>query len=257
MSDSSKYTILVTRPVRQAEKLACLIEQQGWFAVRFPTLEIKALKSSKYEQQFALLSNYQWLIFISANAVNFAIKANNGKIDCFKQVSLVAIGKATEKALLSAGLEVDLLPDKSHSEGLLAMPEMADMTGKSCLIIRGESGRELLADNLKMRGATVEYLSVYQRCLPKIDVGNLSHLLQINQLNVITITSGEALNNLFIMLKPSLHPILLTIPLVVISERIKQLALTIGFKNIAVSDYPSDDAIIDTIVKLRNGEYSE
>ena len=251
MLHSAKYRVLVTRPEHQAEKLSLLIEQQHWNAIRFPTLEINPINTPALQQQLTQVSHYQWVIFISANAVNFAIKANNGKIDCFKQSRLIAIGKATEKALLLVGLIADLLPPQSNTESLLTMNEMAEMTEQSCLIIRGENGRELLAETLRHRGAKVDYMAVYQRTVPKINNSELSHLLQTNQLNVITITSGNALKNLLLMLNYALHSALFAIPLVVISERIKQLAQKMGFKHIAVSHYPSDDAIIETIVEMK------
>ncbi len=42
-AELNNYSVLVTRPKRQAENLCQLLEQQGLQAIRFPTLEIVAL----------------------------------------------------------------------------------------------------------------------------------------------------------------------------------------------------------------------
>jgi uroporphyrinogen-III synthase len=245
-----QYNILVTRPRHQAESLCNLIEQQGWNAIRLPTLDIVAAKKEQIRHQFETMSQYQWLIFISVNAVNFAIKANNGKIDCFKNNSIAAVGKATGKALIAAGLLVDLVPETSfNTEGLLATKEMNDVKGKSCLIIRGEGGRESLADSLRARGAKIDYLEVYQRIQPQILDSTGLIMLQQEKLNAITISSGESLNNLLKMVGQGLHDELIAIPLIVISQRLKVLAEQIGFKQITVSEKAEDAAIIETLIK--------
>jgi len=244
-----KQNILVTRPAHQADKLCDLIEQQGGQAVRFPTLEIVGLKNSRIKQQFEALKQWHWLIFISSNAVNFALAANNGKIDVFKACSIAAVGKATEKALISAGLSVDLMPKNNfNTEGLLATEAMQQVNDQKCLIVRGVGGRETLANSLRERGAIVDYMEVYSREIPIVDQSNVENRLKNQTLDAITITSGDALKNLVTMIGSELAEELFAVPLIVISNRIKQLAEEIGFKTIAVTDNPSDTAIIKTVV---------
>ena len=250
-SPATPYNVLVTRPQHQSDHLCELIEKQGWNAIRFPTLEITALRSDKIKQQLKTIDQYQWLIFVSANAVNFAIEANDGKIEGFTDCSIVAVGKATERALSSAGLQVALIPEVSfNSEGILATEEMHRVKGKSCLIVRGNGGREMLADCLRERGATVDYLEVYTRQQPVCDNTMVMDRVQQGRLDSIIITSGEALTNLLAMSTESLHQQLVKIPLVVISKRIKELAEKLGFIHIAVTKKTGDAAIIETIAGM-------
>ena len=243
--------VLVTRPIHQADTLCALIEQQGGQAIRFPTLDIVAIDNGKLSQQLVTMNEWDWLVFISSNAVNFALLANNGKIDAFKESAIAAVGKATAKALHSAGLNVDLLPETHfNTEGLLATDEMKQVNGKKCLIIRGLGGRERLANQLQERGAKVEYMEVYKREIPKVDNMDVNNMLKKQMFDVITITSGDALKNLMIMVNSELSGILKAVPLIVISNRIKQLAEKIGFETIVVTDSPSDAAIIKTVVQM-------
>lgn len=242
--------ILVTRPEHQAENLSRLIEQQGGTAVRFPTLEIVARDDDRIKSTLANLDRFHWVIFISANAVNFALKANGGKIPRTKSVRFAAVGQATAQAIKMAGLPVDLLPENGHnSEALLATPELQRVDGQHCLIVRGEGGREQLATALRSRGAEVDYLEVYKRITPCIDSSPVVELLVQRRLDVITVTSAEALQNLSLMLGEN-NKLLLSIPLVVVSDRIRQQAFDMGFNRITVTDSPIDTAILETVINV-------
>lgn len=240
--------VLVTRPAHQAENLATLLAGQGMVAVLFPTLAIAGLADLKpVVRAFENMDNYQWLIFISANAVNFALQANGGKIPHSNRVHFAAVGQATAHSLKVAGLPVDVVPEQGfNSEALLAMPQMQDLSGQQVLIVRGVGGREELANTLRSRGAQVDYLEVYQRVVPTIDKAPIIELLMQNKLDVVTVTSAEALQNLLTMLGES-HKLLFNLPLIVVSERIKIIAAEMGFKRIVVAEGPSDAAILDTV----------
>jgi uroporphyrinogen-III synthase len=256
--------ILVTRPEHQANNLSLLIEQQGGIAVRFPTLEIVGRDNAEHVR--TALENpdkYHWVIFISANAVNFALKANGGKIARTKSSlaphlqkgRFAAVGKSTAQAMKMAGLSVDLVPEKNYnSEALLAMPELQQVQKQNILIVRGEGGHEQLATTLRSRGAEVSYLEVYKRIVPRIDSSHLVKLLEQKKIDVITVTSAEALQNLCLMLDNKNNKLLSLIPLVVVSDRIRCIAADMGFNRIAVTDSPTDTAILETVITCVTGE---
>jgi uroporphyrinogen-III synthase len=247
--------VLVTRPAHQAENLSRLISERGGSAIRFPTLAIAAMDNPcPIKNILAHLDRFQWLVFISANAVTMhSYYIDGGKIN-FKSARIAAIGQATAQALALAGLPVDLMPECGYnSEALLAMPQMQQINGQNILIVRGAGGREELATTLRSRGANVEYLDVYKRIIPDIDSSQVFFLLAQDKLDVITITSSEALQNLLVMLDKEYHQKLLAVPLVVISDRIRQIAAVIGFKRIAVTSSPSDIAILETVLMCVSG----
>lgn len=250
--------VLVTRPAHQAENLSQLIENVGGIAVKFPTLEIARLTDLEAIQVANVnLEAYDWLIFISANAVTMhGYYSDSDRIKKFKSVRIAAIGKSTELALQKAGYVVDLVAKNGAStEDLLAMPELLQVKDQRVLIIRGQGGREELANVLRYRGASVDYLDVYKRIVPNIDNSNLIELLKKHLLAFITITSAEALQNLLSMVGERFKQHLLEVPLVVVSHRIRIIAAEIGFKRIAVAESPSDRAILDTVImSVKGGE---
>jgi len=247
--------VLVTRPIHQAENLTRLIEQAGGKAISFPTLAIAGLENvEEIKATLQRLDTYRWVIFISSNAVNFALRANGGKIPASKSVVFAAVGRSTAQALANAGLTVGLVPEQDfNSEALLAMPEMRHISGQTVLIVRGQGGREELANTLRERGAKVDYLSVYKRIIPHVNNASDFRCLLENGLDVLTITSGEALQNLVIMAGEQQFIMLREVPLVVVSNRIRCLAADLGFNRIAVTKSPSDPAILETIIKFVTG----
>jgi uroporphyrinogen-III synthase len=119
------------------------------------------------------------------------------------------------------------------------------------LIVRGAGGRDLLADNLRERGARGDYLEVYKRVMPVADnSGLIGEYLRHKALAAILIYSGDALRNLLQMLaKEDIKKNLLNTPLLVISQRVQELAKKIGFKNIIIADQASDAAMINALMK--------
>ena len=104
------------------------------------------------------------------------------------------------------------------------------------------------------RGAQIDYLEVYRRIKPSVDGHTLIQALVANQLDVIVVTSAEALENLLDLAGENIAMILNSIPLVVISHRIQIKADKLGFSQIWVSDEPSDVAIVKIIKALLSEE---
>lgn len=195
--------VLVTRPLDQAEGLTLAIRAAGGVPLSFPLLDIApAADTATLYAQLQPLADYDLAIFISPNAVSYgmaAIVAAGASLPA--QVATVGAGSA--RALRAAGVSQVIVPtERSDSEGLLALLELAEMNGKRVMILRGDGGRELLADTLRARGATVEYATCYQRSKTS---KTLEELLSLKP-EVLTVTSSEALGHLREMLNQSLPP---------------------------------------------------
>ena len=246
--------ILVTRPKDQAENIATLIESEGGIPVRFPVLEIADIQDqSGLLQLIDKLDEYDIAIFISPNAVKKAANMVLSKRDWPESVKIAAVGKASAKALDSLGLIADIFPStRFNSEALLELPELHDVEGKKIIIFRGEGGRETLAETLKTRGAAVEYAECYRRIKPKADVSQLLRHWARGEIDIVITTSNEGLHNLYDMVGQLGRQWLVKSPLVVLSERAKELASQLGFKGpVIVAEQASDEAIINAIKSWR------
>ena len=249
-------TIAITRPVDQAKKLSALITASGGTPVLYPLIEITALSDyNQFEAVIQKIKQYDWAIFISSNAVqNGMPRLVNVGIP--EHLQFAAIGPVTASELQSFGVNQVLTPsshiqdgDESKvrfdSESLLALPEMHSMHSKKVMIFRGIGGRDVLAETLKSRGATVTFAECYQRINPQTNCDLLANLYSENKLQGIVITSSEALRHLLDLAGNAEW--LKNITLFVNHARIAELPLQMGLK-VRIADAPGDEAMLKTIV---------
>ena len=214
--------VLVTRPRTQASELANAIEAQGGHAFCFPVIEIAPFDTNLVDKQAAALERPDIVIFVSRNAVEYGIGyTSNGLI--------AVIGPATANAVRAAGRVVDIQPASGFdSEHLLAEDAFRDVAGKRVRIIRGTTGRELLANELTARGAHVDYLSVYERRQPQPSPETLADLesrWRQGQINVVTVMSVQSLTNLIDLVPAWCREQLELTPLVTPAGRVLKEAL--------------------------------
>jgi uroporphyrinogen-III synthase len=242
--------VLVTRAAHQAAGLSGLIEANGGRAIAFPALAIgpgpdpaAALELLRAESDLA--------IFISPNAVRQAFALLSAEKAGARQIA--AVGKATAQSLRDAGMPADLVPRGSFdSEGLLALPELKQMGGRRVLIVRGEGGRPLLGDSLRARGAKVSYAEVYRRLKPETDPAPLLARWR-SDVDIVTATSADLLDNLMAMLGASGWPLLSGTPLLVISERMVARAKELGFSRLVKAAGADDRAVMDALCAWADG----
>ncbi len=228
----SGLSVLVTRPQHQSEELCGLIEAAHGRPVRFPTIEILGPADKRAAREaLAGAQRADLLIFVSTNAVQYAFPLLPAQLPL--DVQIAAVGKATAGVLDEHGLEPTLVPQRMDSEGVLDLPALHAVAGKTVFIMGGNEGRGLLRETLAERGATVHQVEVYRRALPQRQAAAANLVRNWAQLvDVVTATSNAILDNLFTMLGDEGAEILRTTPLVVISRRMAEYAAGLGCEQI-------------------------
>ncbi|GAB4223437.1 MAG: uroporphyrinogen-III synthase [Gammaproteobacteria bacterium] len=252
MNNSNRQPhILITRPLKQAQALSEALQNIGVAPIIFPTLEIvPCINHPSLQQVQKDFSMIDIAIFTSANAVECAL--NQLTVDLFllsSHLRIAAIGDATARKLNEYGLEVSMKPvGRFASEGLLAHPELQHVSQKNIALFCGEASRPLLADTLKQRGAKVRSVIVYRRQIPQLDVATHIMMWQQHGVDMIICTSKEALNNLMRMVNDNVRQWLQTIPLLVLSNSVADVAREYGWcQQIMVSAQADDSALIDSV----------
>jgi uroporphyrinogen-III synthase len=153
-------------------------------------------------------------------------------------LTFFAVGQSTAQILHQAELAT-ITPKEARSEGLLALPQLMNVAGKSLVIIKGFGGRELLADTLSARGAQVSEWDLYQRV--EVDKPLNTRQWQAEQIQCIIATSGEVIGAAFKAFSASW---LRTKLWLVVSQRTADIARQYGITQIKISENASDEALI-------------
>lgn len=241
--------VLVTRPAQQSQPLCELIRTAGGRPFCFPALEIRAPRQGHATQALLQgLHRFELAIFVSPNAVRYGLQMLQGVGGLPVALELAAVGEATAGSLAAAGYPPALVPARRYdSEALLASPRLQRVAGQRIMIIRGEGGRTLLGDTLRQRGADVVYAEVYRRACPDARVDDL--VARWKEIDVVTATSNEILDNLEHLFGPAHRPLLHKTPLLVISERMQSHARRLGFQRPLRAQRASDRAMLEALVE--------
>lgn len=207
MTDRNARPVVITRPLAQATPLAQRISAMGREAIVFPLLDILPLPDqTQLRTVLQGLDQYVMVAFVSPNAIDSAFALLKSWPP---QVTIAVVGEGSKAALAKHGLTpsnaaivspVD--PHRTDSQTLLEVLDIASLRNKRVLIVRGETGRELLADALREKGVQVETVAAYRRVAPVLnDAGKaqLAHLLDTECEWIIT--SSEALRILMQMVR--------------------------------------------------------
>jgi uroporphyrinogen-III synthase len=154
-----------------------------------------------------------------------------------------APGPGTAEALAACGVpHVNVPATTQDSEGLLALPELADVRARRAVIFRGDGGRELLADTLRARGATVDCVTCYRRAAPAAGAQGLVEALRAGRAHAVTVTSSEGLDNLWHVLGDDGRMLALRLPWFAPHPRIAARGRALGLTMIETA--PGDAGLV-------------
>ena len=212
---ASSLPIILTRPAGRGDELVAQLQAVGLHAHVLPLLRLNPLPIP----DLTAADVPQQLIFVSPSAADYAVAHLP---ITWKKAKLLAVGRGTAKQLAMLGWPNAQVPVQEASEGLLSLDCLASVGQQHIVIVRGEGGREYLANELRARGARVQYIEAYSRSGPERE-----HAQQLKQLcqgpAVVVITSGEALNTLCAIIPA---PALKHLSVVVVSDRLQEMADT-------------------------------
>ena len=196
-------TILLTRPRAQSVEMTSLLENLGAAVLHLPTIQI--VEPSDWngaDKAIERLESFEWVIFTSANGVDFFFRRLREKNRSFPVPgpAICAIGPTTAKALEKMGAEPDLIAEDSKAEGvlraLIGRIGEEQIRGLRFLIPRARVARDLLPDELDRLGAEVETVEVYQTIKPDLDRSDIERLFREKKPDAIVFTSSSTISNL-------------------------------------------------------------
>ncbi|CAO95257.1 uroporphyrinogen-III synthase [Erwinia tasmaniensis] len=244
-------SILVTRPAPAADELVSRLRLQGRVAWSFPLIEFTpGTQLDRLPDRLEALEAGDLVFILSQHVIHYAQPTFN-RLESTWPASLnyYAIGRSTALAFHAAsGRQVSWPHEQETSEILIQLPDLQVVTGKRALILRGNGGRELLAETLLNRGAKVEFIECYQRCNKHYHGAEEGRRWRNQGIDTLVVTSGEMLQQLYSLFTDiDRDEWLLHCRLVIVSERLATLARKLGWANIDVADGADNDALLRAI----------
>lgn len=140
-----------------------------------------------------------------------------------------AVGAGTAAALRRAGAGDVAAPRRMDSEGLLALPGLQRLDGIAVGLVTAPGGRGTLAPALQARGGEVRRADVYRRIPLPPSARALAALRGLSRPAAVALSSSDGLRRVMDALPADLAARVRLLPVVGASDRLLELASTLGF----------------------------
>jgi uroporphyrinogen-III synthase len=168
--------LIVTRPAPQALPWVQRLRALGVQAEALPLIAIgPADDAAPVQAAWAGLGGVALVMFVSANAVQHFFALRPAGVAWPPGTLAGATGPGTSSALRAEGLAAASIVEPPadapsfDSEALWAGLAHREWAGRRVLVVRGEEGRDWLAETLRGRGAEVAFVAAYRRLPPTLD----------------------------------------------------------------------------------------
>ncbi|MGH9839114.1 MAG: hydroxymethylbilane synthase [Blastocatellia bacterium] len=206
----SGQRVIVTRAVKQGGELSAALQKLGAEVIACPTIEIKEPGSwEQLDRALIYLSWYDWLVFTSANGVEYFLRRldelGHGRAELMHH-KICAIGRKTAEKLGGENLMVDLMPEKFTAEALVetflkTYGVRQRLRGSRMLLPASRTTRDVIRPAMDKIGVYVEVVEAYQTVLPAASSADVTALIRIAQADYIVFTSPSTVTNLAALLE--------------------------------------------------------
>jgi len=198
--------VIVTRPAAQASEWVIALQAQGIDAVALPLIGIEpAADAAALRAAWGALAGYRLVIFVSPNAAQQFFAQRPAGLAWPAATHAASPGPGTTRALCALGAPAAqiIAPNADaaqfDSESLWHELQRHDWRGADVLLVRGDGGRETLADLLTRHGARITTLAAYRRAAPHLDAAQqalLNTALAEPERHLWFFSSSEAIEHL-------------------------------------------------------------
>ncbi len=198
--------VIVTRPAAQAADWVRRLGAEHIEAVALPLIGVgPAADAAAVHEAWKSLPTCRLVMFVSPNAVEHFFALRPAGMGWPAGVIAGSPGPGTTRSLLDMGVPVaqTVAPSADaaqfDSESLWQQLETQDWHGAQVLIVRGDGGRDWLAETLRGRGARVAHVAAYRREAPLFDASQqavLAGALREPASHLWYFSSSEAIDHL-------------------------------------------------------------
>ena len=161
----------------------------------------------------------------------------------------IAVGSGTARALHQAGIDSVQTPARMDSEGLLDLPALQTLDGVPVGLVTAPQGRDVLATELRARGANLLRADVYTRVPVTFSPRTMQRLRTLDAPAGLALSSGAALQQMLANAPADAISRLQAMPVVAASQRLMQVARDAGFVEVTVAEGPLPPQILAAMAR--------
>jgi uroporphyrinogen-III synthase len=198
--------VIVTRPALQADDWVAQLAASGVDAVALPLIGIAAIDdAAALIAHWHALAQQRLVVFVSPNAAEQFMAHRPADARWPGDVRAASPGPGTTRALIGFGVPAAQIIEPAadaaqfDSESLWLQLARHDWRDSGVLIVRGDGGRDWLADTLRSHGARVQQVAAYRRVLPVLGAPEqalLQAAVDEPAAHLWLFSSSEAIDNL-------------------------------------------------------------
>jgi ferrochelatase len=242
--------VLITRAVKDGDPLRRRLEELGAAVLQLPTITVEPPADwSEIDAALSRLASYGYVVFTSRHAVDAVF----GRLPALglgnrlpPGAEIVASGEVTAGRLHELGVARVMRSGVQSGSGVAAALRVYDLRGKRILYPTSDLARPALREDLEAEGAQVDQVVAYRTVLPADRDEGILDALKRGEIDVVTLASPSALQNLVAMLRPD-EACLRRTHLVCIGETTAQAVREEGFEVAAVAREPSAEGMVEAI----------
>lgn len=239
-------SILITRPIDQADSMADSVRELGGHPIVAPAITIEAVEDlAPLDHSIERLPQTDVLIFCSTNGVDhFFQRLHNRNRDsrALAGVSVAVIGRKTAEHLLRYGIRADIVPDHFRASDLIEQLK-SDVSGKHITLLRASRGSDELPRSLRAAGALVDEIVTYRNCDVTTPDPMVIDALKQGRIDWVTMTSSATATNLYRLYGDLLNQSRIAALSPVTAQAAKDLGLNVDI----VADPHTIDSLLDAI----------
>jgi uroporphyrinogen-III synthase len=238
--------VLMTRPRHRMEECSNDLANMGHQVLHIPCFEIEGIN----QKQIAGLENLQAPEVIVFNSQEAIEQAYPYVSNFWPDAALWVMGPQSLRCIQSLGAKASIAPAPHTSEALWTKLLDVYPRMQRALLCTGKNRRGYLEAQFAAAGVALTVAEVYQRRpLPQEDIAKRvkEHL---QDMDLMVFFSADTLEYFVAALDASVFSVLCLLPLWAISQRVADLAESLGFVNVQVSPQASWKHLMQGLVLI-------
>ncbi|MFM6973822.1 MAG: uroporphyrinogen-III synthase [Agromyces sp.] len=247
--------VLVPRAGAWGERVRAEIENRGGVPIIAPLIEAQPPKhTAELDRLLAEIQagTVEWMFITSASTVE-QLASRGVRIPATTQIA--AVGRATARALIEAGMHVDFLPAGQSSALEMVRQWCAKFppgTVGSSVVLRGDLAMASVSDELEVQGHTVEVGIMYRTV--GVDLApDVRSALERGEIDAVLLTAGSVARELHQQV-PTLADHIVR---VAIGPATTHAAEKLGLRVDLTAREQTIEAMLDALATIRSEERSE